>query len=41
MIESGYDYICDEVWYVYAPESKRRELLKNQGIILMKNRFNI
>ena len=28
MIESGYDYICDEVWYVYAPESKRRELLK-------------
>lgn len=28
MIEAGYDYICDEVWYVYAPEKDRRERLK-------------
>jgi len=28
MIESGYDYICDEVWYVYAPEEQRRRRLK-------------
>ena len=28
MIEAGYDYICDEVWYVYAPEKERRERLK-------------
>lgn len=29
MIEAGYDYICDEVWYVYAPEAARRERLKH------------
>lgn len=28
MIESGYDYVCDEVWYVYASEERRREWLK-------------
>ncbi len=28
MIESGYDAVCDEVWYVYAPEERRREWLK-------------
>ena len=28
MIESGYDYVCDEVWYVYAPEEMRRKWLK-------------
>jgi len=28
MIESGYDFICDEVWYVYAPEETRRSRLK-------------
>lgn len=29
MIESGYDFVCDEVWYVYAAEERRREWLKN------------
>lgn len=28
MIESGYDYICDEVWYVFTPEEERRRRLK-------------
>lgn len=28
MIESGYDYVCDEVWYVYTPEEERRRRLK-------------
>lgn len=28
MIEAGYDFICDEVWYVYAPEEERRKRLK-------------
>jgi dephospho-CoA kinase len=28
MIEAGYDYICDEVWYVHAPEEERRKRLK-------------
>ena len=28
MIEAGYDYICDEIWYVYAPEEIRRSRLK-------------
>lgn len=28
MIEAGYDYICDEVWYVFAPEEDRRSRLK-------------
>lgn len=28
MIEAGYDFICDEVWYVYAPEEERRRRLK-------------
>lgn len=30
MIESGFDYICDEVWYVYAPEEERRSRLKRE-----------
>ena len=30
MIEAGYDYICDEVWYVYAPEAERRNRLKSE-----------
>ena len=29
MIEAGYDYICDEVWYVHAPEQERRARLKS------------
>ena len=28
LIECGYDDICDELWYVYAPEGSRRERLK-------------
>lgn len=28
MIESGYDNICNEVWYVYAPQEERRRRLK-------------
>ncbi|MGF7145708.1 dephospho-CoA kinase [Anaerotaenia torta] len=28
MIEAGYDFLCDEVWYVYAPEEQRRSWLK-------------
>lgn len=28
MIEAQYDFICDEVWYVYAPEELRRSRLK-------------
>jgi len=30
MIEAGYDFICDEVWYVYAPEEERRNRLKKE-----------
>jgi dephospho-CoA kinase len=30
MIEAGYDFICDEVWYVYTPEEERRKRLKNE-----------
>jgi len=30
MIESGYDAICDEVWYVYAPKEDRRRRLKEE-----------
>lgn len=30
MIEAGYDFICDEVWYVHAPEDMRRERLKSE-----------
>jgi len=29
MIEAGFDFICDEVWYVYTPEEIRRERLRN------------
>lgn len=29
MIEAGYDFICDEIWYVYAPEEERRSRLKH------------
>lgn len=28
MIEAGYDFICDEVWYVHTPEEERRNRLK-------------
>jgi len=28
MIESGYDFVCDEVWYVHTPECERRKRLK-------------
>lgn len=32
MIESGFDFICDEVWYIYAPEGERRNwLIKERG----------
>lgn len=30
MIESGYDTNCDEVWYVHASESDRRNRLKKE-----------
>ncbi len=30
MIESGYDFVCDEVWYVYAQEEQRRDWLKKE-----------
>ena len=30
MIESGYDFVCDEVWYVYAPEEQRRSWLRKE-----------
>lgn len=30
MIEAGCDYLCDEVWYVHAPEDIRRERLKRE-----------
>ena len=30
MLEAGYDNICDEVWYVYAPEEERRIRLKKE-----------
>lgn len=30
MIEAGYDYICDETWYVYTPEEERRNRLKKE-----------
>ena len=26
MIEAGSDYICDQVWYVHAPEERRNRL---------------
>lgn len=29
LIEEHYDEICDELWYVYAPEKVRRERLKS------------
>lgn len=28
MIEAGYDYICDEVWYVHSSADERRKRLK-------------
>jgi len=32
LIEAGYKEICDELWYVYAPEEVRRARLKaNRG----------
>lgn len=30
MIEAGYDFICDEVWYVFTPEEERRKRLKRE-----------
>ena len=30
MIEAGFDYICDEVWYVYSPEDVRKERLMKE-----------
>lgn len=30
MIESGYDRICDEVWYVHCPADLRRKRLKEK-----------
>lgn len=30
MIEAGYDYICDVVWYVHSPEEERRNRLKKE-----------
>lgn len=32
LIEAGYKDICDELWYVYAPEAMRKErLMANRG----------
>lgn len=28
MIESGYDFVCDEVWYVHSSKDERRNRLK-------------
>lgn len=28
LIDDGYDRLCDEIWYVFASEEKRRERLK-------------
>ena len=28
LIEAGYESVCDEIWYVYAPEAIRRERLR-------------
>jgi len=30
MIEAGYDYICDEIWYVFTSEEERRRRLKQE-----------
>lgn len=30
MIEAGYDFICDVVWYVHTPEEERRNRLKKE-----------
>jgi dephospho-CoA kinase len=30
MLEAGYDFICDEVWYVHTPEKVRRLRLKKE-----------
>ncbi len=30
MIEARYEFTCDEVWYVFAPEEQRRERLKRE-----------
>lgn len=30
MIEAGCDYMCDEIWYVFAPEEHRRSRLKKE-----------
>lgn len=30
MIESGYDFVCDEVWFVFASEEQRRSWLKSE-----------
>lgn len=32
LIENGYDKICDEIWYVYADETTRRERLKRERL---------
>ncbi|MBP1756217.1 MAG: hypothetical protein H6Q59_2615 [Firmicutes bacterium] len=32
MIESGYDFVCDEVWFVFASEDRRRRwLIEERG----------
>lgn len=32
MIESGYDFVCDEVWYVYSPaQTRRQRLISSRG----------
>lgn len=30
MIEAGFDYICDQVWYVYSPENVRKDRLMKE-----------
>ncbi len=30
MIEARYEFTCDEIWYVYAPEEERRNRLKKE-----------
>lgn len=37
MIESGYDFVCDEVWFVFATEERRRKwLIEERGYSMEK-----
>ena len=37
LIEEHYDEICDEIWYIYAPEDERiKRIMENRGYSLLK-----